>query len=345
MKKKKIVLQNLSGEVTGRTPVWLMRQAGRYLPEYRKVRSRFNSFIDFCLHPEAVLEVSLQPLNRFDLDAVIIFSDILMVPYALGLEVNFVENVGPVVQKADSNSVIDGLVYQPEQVMNISQAIKAVCSELDNNFKQKTLIGFAGSPWTVAAYMVEGTLSKTMETVRGFAQKEEELFRNLIKKIELATIEFLKLQINAGVEVIKLFDSWAGVLTPSEFKKWSLEPNKRIVDEIKRSFPHIKVIGFPRNVGFNVFDYVSEVGVDCLAVDQFSDLANIRGKVKNVALQGNLDNILLAYSRKEIKNSVTEIVKTMKGYPFIFNLGHGVLPITPIENIELLVNVIRELEE
>lgn len=340
--EEKIILRVLNHQPVTQTPIWLMRQAGRYLPEYRKVRQRFANFVEFCLHQDAVLEVTLQPLQRFNLDAAIIFSDILMLPYAMGLNVEFVENEGPLVQKADCQRVIEELSYREDKVSNVFSAINKVKKEMDISFRNKALIGFAGSPWTVACYMVEGKLSKSMEVVRRFSYQEKGLFNELITKIELATIEFLKSQIAAGVEIVKLFDSWAGILTPSEFKKWSIDPATRIVKALKKSYPHIKIIGFPRNVGLNVFEYARSTGIDCLAVDQFSDLYLVQSGVNNISLQGNLDNVLLACSKDEIEIHTKRIIEDMRENHFIFNLGHGVLPNTPIDNVQLLVDYVKE---
>ena len=324
-------------------PIWIMRQAGRYLPEYRKVRSEINNFLDLCYDPKMACEVTMQPIRRFDFDAAIIFSDILVIPHALGSDVKFLGGVGP---KLSQTLSVDDL--RSLKVKNLESFLKPVFdavsltrSKLD---KSKSLIGFAGCPWTLACYMVEGGGSKNFNLVRQKAIEDEVFFSQLIDILTDAIIEYLSLKIEAGADIIKLFDSWAGLLPPKELKKWVFDPTKKIVDEIKKRYPKIPIICFPKGIGSNYLEFIKYINCDSIAIDQNlpRDWA-VENLQNNVIIQGNLDNFLLAFGKKEdIENEVKDILQKFNKVPLIFNLGHGILPQTPVENVEMLVELIRQ---
>jgi len=321
-------------------PIWIMRQAGRYLPEYRAVRSEVKDFLSLCYNPKLASEVTLQPIKRFDLDAAIIFSDILVIPHALGVEVNFVKNEGPKLGKFELKNLKTSNI---EKHLNpVFEALSLTKSKLDKN---KALIGFSGAPWTLACYMIEGGGSKSFEEVRRFAIEKEEEFLVLIEILTESIIEYLSLQINAGADVVKIFDSWASVLPLQELQKWVINPTKKIVEKLKEKHPKTPIIAFPRGIANSYKNYANEVKADCIALDQTVDRQWAKENIGNV-LQGNLDNFLLAFGSKEkIENEVNLILRDFADVPFIFNLGHGILPQTPIENVELLINLIRKNEK
>ena len=329
-------------EIFSNPPIWIMRQAGRYLPEYRELRSKASNFLDFCYNPKLASEVTLQPLKRFDLDAAIIFSDILVIPDALGVKVEFIKDIGPKLQKVSTIEDLNKLRIDAikNHLQPVFDNIKLVKSQLKS---EKALIGFSGSPWTLASYMIEGGGSKNFEEIRQKSIKNEDFFAKLLDILTKSVIEYLSYQIEAGVDVVKLFDSWAGILPPREVKKWVIEPNKKIVEELKKRYPHIPIICFPRGIGFSYEEFVSSVKCDAIALDQNVNLEWARDKLQNVTIQGNLDNFLLAFgSKKEIEEEVLRILEIFKNKSFIFNLGHGILPQTPIENVEFLIKLIRE---
>jgi uroporphyrinogen decarboxylase len=333
---------------TRRTPVWFMRQAGRYLPEYRQVRSGFSNFIEFCQTPEAAAEVTLQPLKRFDIDAAIIFSDILIVPFALGNRVEFKPDHGPILEKITSQKDVERLTNLNKHVYEkTAEAIKLTKNEMLKNFPSKALIGFAGAPWTVAAYMVQGGGSKNFHDTIKFVYQQPEVFDLLIEVITNATIDHLSYQIEAGADLIKLFDSWAGLVSNNFFEKYCIKPIAKIVEAIKVRYPSVGIIGFPKGANSIISQYISMTNVDCIAIDQHMSLEQAIGSAQphSAVVQGNLDNLLLAYgSKDDIQKETTKILNAAKGHPHIFNLGHGMIPETPIENVEKLIDAIRQHE-
>lgn len=326
-------------------PIWIMRQAGRYLAEYREIRSKIDSFLDLCYNPKLACEVTLQPIRRFDFDAAIIFSDILVIPDALGLDVKFVKGEGPKLQKIANNSDLKNLkISNIENHLNpVFENLTLVRSQLDKN---KDLIGFSGSPWTLACYMIEGGSSKNFDLVKKAAISDEKFFKELIEILTQSIIIYLSKQIESGANIVKLFDSWAGVLPVAELQKWVIDPTKKIVDELKKLHPNIPIICFPRGIGANYENFASQINCDGLAIDQTLDLNWAKNNLyhkHNKVIQGNLDNILLAFgSKKAIESEVLKILEITKEIPSIFNLGHGILPQTPIENVELVLNLIRK---
>ncbi len=344
----KKLIRTLQGEKFQTPPIWLMRQAGRYLPEYREIRSKANNFLELCYNPKLASQITLQPIDRFGFDGAILFSDILVIPDALGVKVEFVKNEGPKLQKTlDEKSLLSlNLKNVENHLSRVFETIELTKSKLNQN---TTLIGFSGSPWTIATYMVEGGGSKNFENVRTLAISNPQFFSKLIEILVEAISLYLIKQIEAGVEVIKLFDSWAGILPESQFQKWVINPNKKIIENVRKKYPLIPIILFTRgagvlyeNVALNIAKEIKNVA---LAIDQNLPKKWAREVLQQkhqIIIQGNLDNILLASgSLEEIEKEVLEIVNSFGDSPFIFNLGHGVLPHTPIENIEMVLKVLR----
>jgi uroporphyrinogen decarboxylase len=337
---KKILKVIKDKEIFANPPIWIMRQAGRYLPEYLEIRKDVKNFLDLCYNPKLASEVTLQPINRFDFDAAIIFSDILVIPDALGVKVEFLKNEGP---KLGEFKLENLNIKNIENHLNpVFEAISLTKSKLN---KDKALIGFCGAPWTLACYMIEGGGSKNFEKVKRFALERESEFQALIDILCESLVIYLSMQIKAGADLVKIFDSWASVLPPSQLQKWVINPTKKIILELKKLHPEIPVISFPRGIATSYPDFVAQVNCDCVALDQNID-RNFAVKNINCALQGNLDNFTLAFaSKKEIEKEVIDILNKFSNNPFIFNLGHGILPQTPIENVELVLNLIRNYEK
>lgn len=326
-------------------PIWIMRQAGRYLPEYRAIRADVKNFLELCYTPKLACEVTLQPIKRFDFDAAIIFSDILVIPDALGIKVEFVKNEGPKLEKISSSSQLKNLKKNniEKHLSPVFEALELTKSRLG---KDKALIGFSGSPWTLATYVCEGGGSKNFETVRELAIRDEAFFSELIEILTQSVIEYVSLKIKAGADVIQLFDSWAGILPPQQFQKWVIEPNKKIVAEIRKIHPQVPLICFPKGSGALYEKFTREVSPNAIAIDQHCPRDWVKKNLQEnlgMVVQGNLDNFLLAFGSKEqIEKEVLNILETFKDHPFIFNLGHGILPQTPIENVELLLKLVRK---
>jgi uroporphyrinogen decarboxylase len=332
----------LAGEVLSPPPMWLMRQAGRYLPEYRKVRASVGGFLELCYTPALAAEVTLQPIRRYGFDAAILFSDILVVPDALGQGVRFVEGEGPRLDAIGSDAELTrldsgatggkfGRVY--ETVARLRQDLPA----------ETALIGFCGAPWTVATYMVGGQGSSDQAAARTFAYRDPQAFARLIDIVTDASIDYLDGQVRAGADVLQIFDSWAGNLPEGEFTAWVMAPTQRIVTELKRRHPGTPIIGFPRGAGANAERYVRETGVEGLGCDTAMPLQEMRALAARgrVAVQGNLDPLLLATGGPHFEARVRETLEVMRGAPFIFNLGHGIVPHTPPENVARLVELVR----
>lgn len=327
-----------------KSAIWIMRQAGRYLPEYQEVRAKAGSFLDLCYNPQMASEVTLQPLRRFDLDAAIIFSDILVIPDALGIGVEFVKGEGPKLQPLSNSEELKALKTD-NIIKHLNPVFEAVSLTRSKLPSKKSLIGFSGSPWTLATYICEGQGSKNYDQTKRLAIANEAFFSQLIDILVESIITYLGAKIEAGVDVIKLFDSWAGVLSKEQYQKWVIAPNKKIVCALRQKYPHIPIICFPRGSGTLYRDFVQEVKPNALAIDQGCCTKWAKEELcqnLGVAVQGNLDNYLLAYGNKDqITKEVTRILEDFKDQPHIFNLGHGILPNTPIENLELVVNLVK----
>jgi len=334
----KKLLQVLKGEALSPPPVWLMRQAGRYLPEYRALRANVTDFVAFCLNPDLAVEVTLQPVRRFHLDAAILFADILLVPYALGQKLWFAEGEGPRLEPVRDAAGIAGLRYDADKLLPVMQTIKGVRRALSAD---TALIGFAGAPWTVATYMIEGRGGTDHETVRALAWRESQTFPRLIDLLVDATSQYLIAQADAGAEALQLFESWAGTVPAGLFERAVLEPTARIVRAVKARHPSLPIIGFPRGAGSWLKRYAEATGVDGVGVDQMTDIAALELPAK-VTRQGNLDPILLLQGGEAMRAEARRLVAAMRGKPFIFNLGHGVMQPTPPEHVAELIDAIRK---
>jgi uroporphyrinogen decarboxylase len=340
----KPLLRALSGEPVWPPPVWLMRQAGRYLPEYRAVRASVQDFIELCTTPDRAAEVTLQPIRRYGFDAAILFSDILMLPWALGHGLEFKEGEGPVLPKLRTEADVAAL--DPSRVATrvapIMQTVRLVQSGLAREgFADTTLIGFAGAPFTVACYMIEGGGSKDFATIRGMAYARPALFQRLMDVLTEASIEYLSAQAEAGAEVLMLFDSWAGVLSPSLFRTHCVAPASRIVTALNERHPGIPIIGFPRLAGVMTRAYAA-TGVNAVGVDTGSDIGSVAAMLPaHVAVQGNLDPLAVVAGGEAMANEVTGILNATRGRPFIFNLGHGIVPQTPPDHVAALLELVR----
>jgi uroporphyrinogen decarboxylase len=341
----KPLLRALRGEPVWPPPIWLMRQAGRYLPEYRDVRSRVGDFIGLVTTPDLAAEVTLQPIRRYGFDAAILFSDILMLPWALGHGLEYREGEGPVLPPLRDAAGIAALDPHrvPEAIAPIQETVRLVRKGLAaEGFAGCALIGFAGAPFTVACYMVEGGGSKDFAATRTMAYHEPELFERLITLLTDATVTYLAAQVEAGAEVVMLFDSWAGVLSPRLFRQHVIQPTVAIVARLRSRFPTVPVIGFPRLAGLMIGDYAAATAVDAVGLDTSMDPALAMQCVPpNVALQGNLDPMALVGGGPALQREASGILNAVRSHPFIFNLGHGIVPQTPPENVGKLVELVR----
>ena len=339
---EKPLLDVLSGNSRRPPPIWLMRQAGRYLPEYKTVRARAADFLDLCYNPEIVCEITLQPIERFALDAAIIFSDILVVPHALGQEVSFVEGEGPKLKPIEEEGDLLNLDLSKidEHLCSVYEGIILVGKNLSSNV---SLVGFSGGPWTVAAYMIEGGSSRDFQSVRKWAYGAPDNFEKLIDILVEATSIHLCNQISAGAEAVQIFDSWASLLTVEGFQRWVIEPTAKIVQRIREEHSAIPIIGFPRGAGLGYEDYVRKTGVTAVSVDSSISLewmANVLPP--QIPVQGNLDSVMLLLGGQPMFDATKQVLQQIDGRPFIFNLGHGVIKETPPEHVFELVRYIRE---
>ncbi len=337
----KPLLRVLSGEAVWPPPLWLMRQAGRYLPEYRAVRGQAGDFISLCTNPALASEVTLQPIRRYGFDAAILFSDILMLPWALGYGLAFKEGEGPVLPRlADAAGVAS---LDPARVSGAVAPIMETVQRTRAALPGETaLIGFAGSPFTVACYMVEGGGSKDFARIRGMAHAHPAVLAGLVDVLVDSTVEYLAAQIRAGADAVMLFDSWAGVLSPLLFQRHVIEPTSRIVDTLRLRHPGTPIIGFPRLAGVQVGAYAAATGVDAVALDTGADLALALPLVPaEIATQGNLDPLALVAGGSALETETRSVLEAVRGRPHIFNLGHGIVPQTPPEHVAELVRLVR----
>ena len=319
-----------------------MRQAGRYLPEYREIRAKAPTFLDFCYAPKLAAEATLQPIRRFGFDAAILFSDILVVPDALGQKVTFEGNEGPrldpIVTLKDFGRLQEEIDLS--RLLPVFETIERVKTALP---PETALIGFCGAPWTVASYMIAGKGTSDQEPARLFAYRKPELLQRLIDRLVEASIAYLGRQIDAGVEAVQIFDSWAGVLPAGEFERWCLAPIKAIAAGVKRRQRNVKVIAFPRGVGARLAAFADEAGTEALGLDSAVDpLWAARNIPRGVVIQGNLDPLALVAGGRPLEASVGRILAAFKGRPHIFNLGHGILQQTPVENVAALMRLVRD---
>jgi len=337
----KPILEVLSGRALAVPPVWFMRQAGRYLPEYRALRERAGSFLDLCFTPELAAEVTLQPIRRFGFDAAILFSDILVVPHALGRSVSFEAGEGPRLDPLDDAAKLNALAATADEKVfaPVYEAVRRVKRELSANV---ALLGFCGAPWTVATYMIAGRGTPDQAPARLMAYREPRAFGRMIEILVTVSSRYLVEQLRAGADAVQIFDTWAGVLPPAEFARWCIEPMRKIVANVRAEIPDARIIGFPRGAGASLDTYVNHVPVNALSIDWTAEPGFIRDKVqRKAAVQGNLDPLVLLAGGSALDRGIDEILENFSRGPFIFNLGHGILPETPIAHVEQTLRRIR----
>ncbi|MEX1180365.1 MAG: uroporphyrinogen decarboxylase [Cucumibacter sp.] len=332
------VLDAAHGFTHERPPIWIMRQAGRYLPEYRQLREKTGSFLELCYTPKLASEVTLQPMRRFDLDAAIVFSDILVVPDALGQKVRFAEGEGPILEpfEALGRLALDRAVERLRPVMETIVRVRAALSS------EKTLIGFCGGPWTVATYMIGGTGSLDQAATRLFAFSQPAEFSALLEMLVEVSADYLAEQLKAGVDLVQIFESWGGNLDEELFRDFVIEPTRGLVERLRSKVPEATVIGFPRGAGPMIPSYIEATGVNALGLDETVPLDFARSTIRReVALQGNLDPLRLCAGGAQMQERVEAIISAFADRPHIFNLGHGIVPETPIENVAALVAQVK----
>lgn len=335
------LIRVLKGRSETVPPVWMMRQAGRYLPEYRAVRKRAGSFLDLCYSPELACEVTLQPIRRYGFDASIVFADILLVPDALGQDVAFREGEGPILEPVDDAAAfakLGGRVLH-DRLAPVYETVSRVREGLP---RETALIGFCGAPWTVATYMVGGRGSSDQKAARSTAYSRQAWFEDLVSLLVEASAQYLCRQIAAGADSVQIFDSWAGNLAPGEFERWSVGPTRRLVDLVKQAYPDVPVIGFPRGCGPSYRNFAELTGVDALSFDTAADPVWIAESIDaGVAVQGNLDPLAVVAGGQVLDESVDRIMDALAGRPFVFNLGHGLVPETPPDHVRQVVDRVR----
>ena len=334
-----LLLATLRGQNGNERPMWLMRQAGRYLPEYRALRAAKGGFLALVYDPNAAAEITLQPIRRFGFDGAILFSDILIVPYAMGQELEFLAGEGPKLSPRLVDSTLAKLEMVPERLTPIYETVKLVKAGLGTGH---TLLGFAGSPWTVATYVVAGEGSRDQHETRAMAYRDPQAFQAIIDAIIAVTVDYLAGQIEAGAEAVQLFDSWAGSLAPAEFARWVIAPNATIVSRLKARYPDVPIIGFPKGAGEKLAAYARETQVDALGIDETIDpLWAAKTLPAGLPVQGNLDPLLLLAGGPELEKQTLAVLDAFADRPHVFNLGHGIGQFTPIEHVEQLQSVVR----
>ena len=344
MTSSKTILRALAGETLPTPPIWMMRQAGRYLPEYKATRAQAGDFLSLCYNPDLATEVTLQPIRRYGFDAAILFADILLIPQALGADLWFVTGEGPRLSTITSQADLDklGPVSDIHETLNpIYQTVRNLSGALPS---ETTLIGFAGAPWTVATYMIAGRGTPDQAPAHKLMNEQPEVFDALMDKITEATIDYLLMQIEAGAEVVKIFDSWAGSLLGAAFQKNSLEPARRITAALKAKYPDTPIIGFPREAGDGYIGFAKATGVDCVALD---NSVTPEWAVKNVqvdgCVQGNLKSSHMVTGGQALVYETRAIVKAFSGGPHIFNLGHGITPDADPDNVQRMIDAVRDV--
>ncbi len=333
------LLKVLSGETNSPPPIWMMRQAGRHLPEYLEVRSTAKDFIDFCFSPNKAAEVTLQPVRRYDMDAAILFADILLIPIGLGRNVRFVKGTGPVLDPITLSDIskltIEGAA---DRISSVYETVTKVRSELDAD---KALIGFCGGPWTVATYMIEGQGSPTKEVAKRFAYEHPEAMDDLLAALSESSAEYLIGQAKAGADVLKIFESWAEGLSPAMFERLVIKPTQDIVRRVRAAGITVPIIGFPRGAGLNAARYAHAVPISAIAAGTDVPLGLFRELLPvGMPVQGNLDPLALRIGGEALRQAVNDVLESIQG-PHIFNLGHGVSPDVKIENVHAVINHVR----
>lgn len=340
MKIEKPLLASVRGQIQKRPPVWIMRQAGRYLPEYRKTRKQAKNFLDICYTPALAEEVTLQPLKRFDLDAAILFSDILVVPDALGREVRFEEGVGPRLEPISASEV---LRLEPDMVIKRLEPVLEAIDRIKGSLApEKTFIGFCGAPWTVATYVIGGKGSTDQAMARLFALEHPEAFARLMDVLVEASISYLVAQFKAGVDVVQIFESWALNLDEHQFDNYVIAPNRKIVEGVRAQIPDAPIIGFPRGAAGKIAQYVSQTGVNMVGLDYAMPIEFANAALpKEMGVQGNLDPLRVVAGGQQMLDRADEIIAAFSDRPHVFNLGHGIVPQTPIAHVASLIDRVK----
>jgi uroporphyrinogen decarboxylase len=334
------ILRVLAGETVFPPPLWMMRQAGRYLPEYRAVREKAGSFLDLCYNPDFAIEVTLQPIRRFGFDAAILFSDILVVPHALGRDLRFVEGEGPRLTPIEAAEIprLGEAGGFHAHLAPVYETVSRLRRELP---KETTLIGFCGAPWTVATYMIAGRGTPDQAPSRLFGYREPEAMAALLAKLAEVSADYLIRQIDAGADAVQIFDSWAGVLDEASFQAWCVKPVAEIVRRVREKHPATPIIGFPRGAGSLYAGYREKTGVTALGLDWSVPLSQAQALQARGPVQGNLDPLRLVAGGRALDEGVDAILKTLGGGPLVFNLGHGITPECPVENVDRMVEWVR----
>jgi uroporphyrinogen decarboxylase len=337
----KPLLDVLAGKSRNPPPIWMMRQAGRYLPEYQAIRAQAGSFLKLCFTPELAAEVSLQPVRRFGFDAAILFSDILVVPHALGQKVDFVAGEGPRLDPIEDAAALGRLRREADQA-RLAPVYETVARVKAALAPEVALIGFCGAPWTVATYMIAGRSTADQAPARLFAYQHPEPFGDLIERLITGSVAYLVRQLEAGADAVQLFDTWSGVLPPEEFDRWCIAPAQRIVQGVRARVPGARIIGFPRGAGTGLVRFAEQVPVDAVGLDWMVDKTFAREQVqRRRPVQGNLDPLALLAGGDALDRAVDGVLAAFSAGPFIFNLGHGILPETPIAHVERMIARVR----
>lgn len=334
-----LLLDTLNGKRAMQVPLWLMRQAGRYLPEYRELRAEKGGFLELAYDSEAACEITLQPIDRFGFDGAILFSDILIVPHALGQNLEFLAGEGPKLSPPLVDRSLDELTRDPSRYLPIYETVRLCRKRLPEDV---TMLGFAGSPWTVATYMIAGEGSRDQHAARALAYRDPSALQAIVDAMVDETITYLSGQIDAGAEAVQLFDSWASSLAPDEFERWVIAPNARIVTALAEKHPDTPVIGFPKGAGEKLPAYARETGVQAVGIDETLDPVWVARELpENMPVQGNLDPLLLLAGSDQLEQRVRSILEAFADRPHVFNLGHGIDRRTPIEHVERLIGAVR----
>lgn len=334
-------LKALQGEVLPTPPIWLMRQAGRYLDEYRRVRDEAGSFLNLCYAPEMAAEVTLQPIRRFGFDASILFADILVVPDALGQDVRFETGEGPRLEPIETAEDLAKLTSDlvDEKFNSVAETVRLIKAGLP---EETTLIGFCGAPWTVATYMVAGQGTVNQQPARQLAYSDPALFQAMIDLLVEVSVDYLSRQVKAGAEALQIFDSWAGSLPEAEFERWVIAPTKEMVSRLRALHPEVPIIGFPRGAGVLYQRYVDEIGIQGVSVDETMPLDWVKQHLQpKVTVQGNVDAFALVAGGAALDEAIDRVIESWSGGPFIFNLGHGINQFTPVAHVEQLIKRVR----
>ena len=338
-KSNRSVMNVIDGDQTGNLPIWMMRQAGRYLPEYKATRKEAGSFLDLCYNPDLAVKVTLQPIDRFGFDAAILFSDILVVPDALGVNVRFEEGRGPILETVDQTTIPN--LNDDNLLTHLAPVLETVGRLREELPSETTLLGFCGAPWTVATYMIAGHGTPDQGPARQFSLNHPDSFQILIDKLVEASSNYLIAQLKAGADAVQIFDSWASVLDEQQFERWCVEPVRKIVENVRMEIPNAKIIGFPKGVGAFYKGYAKKTGVNMLGLDWTIPMSFAQDLQSEVPVQGNLDPNRLIAGGRALDEGIDAILENLSAGPLVFNLGHGITPLTPIPHVQQMVDRVR----